>query len=194
MHFDLPELIRSVGYIGVWAITFAESGLLVGFFLPGDSLLFTAGFLAFQGFLNIWLLIIGAFVCAVVGDNVGYATGNRFGRRLFQKEDSWLFHKKHIVTAQKFYEKYGKKTIILARFMPIVRTFAPIVASIGSMHYRTFLTYNLSWRIYLDLWCYATRLFSRTLNSRCRQVLITDYCADYRCFYRTLDSAPLPRK
>jgi len=143
MHFDLPELIRSVGYIGVWAIIFSESGLLVGFFLPGDSLLFTAGFLASQGFLNIWLLIIGAFICAVVGDNVGYATGNRFGRRLFQKEDSWLFHKKHIVTAQKFYEKYGKKTIILARFMPIVRTFAPIVAGIGTMHYRTFLTYNL---------------------------------------------------
>jgi len=143
MHFDLPELIRSVGYMGVWAIIFAESRLLVGFFLPGDSLLVTAGFLASQGFLNIWLLIIDAFVCAVVGDNVGYATGNRFGRRLFQKEDSWLFHKKHIVTAQKFYEKYGKKTIILARFMPIVRTFAPIVAGIGTMHYRTFLTYNL---------------------------------------------------
>lgn len=143
MHFDLPELIRSVGYLGVWAIVFAESGLLIGFFLPGDSLLFTAGFLASQGFLNIWLLVVGAFVCAVVGDNVGYATGNRFGRRLFQKEDSWLFHKKHIVTAQKFYGKYGKKTIILARFMPIVRTFAPIVAGIGTMNYRTFFTYNL---------------------------------------------------
>lgn len=143
MHFDLPELIKSLGLFGVWVIVFAESGLLVGFFLPGDSLLFTAGFLASQGLLNIWLLIGGSFICAVLGDNVGYSTGHRFGRRLFRKEDSWLFHKKHLVTAQKFYEKYGKKTIILARFMPVVRTFAPIVAGVGSMDYRTFLTYNL---------------------------------------------------
>lgn len=143
MHFDLPQLIKSVGYLGVWAIVFAESGLLVGFFLPGDSLLFTAGFLASVGFFNIWILIIGAFVCAVVGDNVGYTTGFRFGRRLFSKEDSWLFHKKHLVTAQKFYEKHGKKTIVLARFLPIVRTFAPIVAGIGKMNYRVFFRYNL---------------------------------------------------
>lgn len=94
MHIDLPELIKSLGYFGIWAIIFAESGLLIGFFLPGDSLLFTAGFLASQGFLNIWLLIIGSFVCAVAGENVGYATGYRFGRRLFEREDSWLFHKK----------------------------------------------------------------------------------------------------
>lgn len=145
MHFDLPHLIRSVGYFGVWAIVFAESGLLVGFFLPGDSLLFTAGFLASQPVtgLNIWVLIFGSFVCAVLGDNVGYHTGHKFGRRLFQKEDSWLFHKKHLVTAQNFYQKQGKKAIVLARFMPIVRTFAPIVAGIGSMHYRTFMSYNL---------------------------------------------------
>ncbi len=93
--------------------------------------------------IDIRVLIFGCFVCAVLGDNVGYATGHRFGRRLFQKEDSWLFHKKHLVTAQKFYEKHGKKAIVLARFMPIVRTFAPIVAGIGSMHYRTFMSYNL---------------------------------------------------
>ena len=120
MHFDLPHLIQSLGYFGVWAIVFAESGLLVGFFLPGDSLLFTAEFLASQSVtgINIRVLIFGCFVCAVLGDNVGYATGHRFGRRLFQKEDSWLFHKKHLVTAQKFYEKHGKKAIVLARFMP----------------------------------------------------------------------------
>lgn len=135
MHIDLPELIKSIGYFGIWAIIFAESGLLIGFFLPGDSLLFTAGFLASQGFLNIGLLILGAFVGAVAGDNVGYATGARFGRRLFNKEDFWLFHKKHIVKTKKFYQKYGKKTIVLARFLPIVRTFAPIVAGIGGMHY-----------------------------------------------------------
>ena len=142
----LQHLIQSLGpwaHLAIWAVVFAESGLLVGFFLPGDSLLFTAGFLASQNFLNIYLLIGGAFICAVLGDNVGYATGNKFGRRLFRKEDSWLFHKKHLVTAQKFYDKHGKNTIVLARFMPIVRTFAPIVAGIGAMHYRTFFLYNL---------------------------------------------------
>jgi membrane-associated protein len=143
MHFDLLNLIKSLGYLGVWGIIFAESGLLVGFFLPGDSLLFTAGFLASQNFLNIWLLIFGAFVCAVFGDNVGYATGYRFGRRLFQREDSLLFHKKHLATTQAFYEKHGKKTVVLARFLPIVRTFAPIVAGVGAMRYRTFMAYNL---------------------------------------------------
>lgn len=143
MHIDLPELIKSLGYFGIWAMIFAESGLLIGFFLPGDSLLFTAGFLASQGFLNIWLLIFGSFLCAVAGDNVGYATGYRFGRRLFEREDSWLFHKKNLVKTEKFYKKYGKKALVLARFLPIVRTFAPIVAGIGTMHYRTFMTYNL---------------------------------------------------
>ncbi|AFY35267.1 DedA family protein [Calothrix sp. PCC 7507] len=145
MHFDLPQLIKSLGYFGIWGIVFAESGLLIGFFLPGDSLLFTAGFIASvpKSELNIWVLIFGAFVCAVLGDNVGYATGHRFGRKFFQKEDSWLFHKKHLVKTQDFYEKHGKKTIVLARFTPIIRTFAPIVAGIGAMHYRTFMSYNL---------------------------------------------------
>ncbi|MEH2392506.1 MAG: VTT domain-containing protein [Nostoc sp.] len=143
MHLDLPQLVKSIGYFGVWAIVFAESGLLIGFFLPGDSLLFTAGFVASQNLLNIWVLIFGAFICAVFGDNVGYFTGHKFGRKLFSKEDSWLFHKKHLVKTQNFYEQHGKKTIVLARFLPIVRTFAPIVAGIGAMHYRTFMSYNL---------------------------------------------------
>lgn len=143
MHFDLVQITKSLGYFGVWGIIFAESGLLIGFFLPGDSLLFTAGFVASQKLLNIWVLVVGASICAVLGDNVGYATGHRFGRRLFQKEDSWLFHKKHLVKTTKFYQKHGKKTLVLARFVPIVRTFAPIVAGIGAMHYRTFMSYNL---------------------------------------------------
>ncbi len=153
MHFDtqhLRQLIQTLGptlgYLLIWAIVFAESGLLVGFFLPGDSLLFTTGFVASQPELtglDIRVLIFGCFVGAVLGDNLGYFTGHKFGRRLFQKEDSWLFHKKHLVTAQNFYERHGKKAIVLARFMPIVRTFAPIVAGIGSMHYRTFMFYNL---------------------------------------------------
>lgn len=143
LHFNLPDLIKHLGYFGVWAIVFAESGLLVGFFLPGDSLLFTAGFIASQGFLNIVVLIFGCFVFAVLGDNVGYATGHRFGRRLFQKEESFFFHKKNLQKTQAFYDKHGKKTVVLARFMPIVRTFAPIIAGVGSMRYRTFMFYNL---------------------------------------------------
>jgi membrane-associated protein len=119
-------LIKSLGFWGghliVWAVIFAESGLLVGFFLPGDSLLFTAGFLASQDFLHIWLLAGGCFACAVLGDNVGYATGSRFGRKLFKKEESRFFHKENLVKAQNFYMKHGKKTVILARFLPIVRT------------------------------------------------------------------------
>jgi membrane-associated protein len=147
MHFDLIETLKHFGSVwgllAIWAIIFAESGLLVGFFLPGDSLLFTAGFLASQNLFNIYLLIAGAFICAVLGDNVGYATGHKFGRRLFQREDSRFFHKKHLVSAQNFYDKHGKKTIVLARFMPIIRTFAPIVAGIGKMNYRVFFAYNL---------------------------------------------------
>ena len=141
------QLVKSLGFYGghlaIWAIVFAESGLLIGFFLPGDSLLFAAGFLASQGYLNIFALIIGCFVCAVVGDNVGYATGKRFGHKLFSKEDSLFFHKNHIVKAQNFYEKHGTKTIVLARFLPVVRTFAPIVAGIGKMDYPTFFKFNL---------------------------------------------------
>jgi membrane-associated protein len=145
MHSDLPDLIRKIGYLGIWAIIFAESGLLIGFFLPGDSLLFTAGFLASlpQSGLNIWVLIFGAFVCAVLGDNVGYAIGYRWGRRLFQKQDNWLFKQKNLEKTQDFYERHGNKTIVLARFTPIIRTFAPIVAGIGAMRYRTFMVYNL---------------------------------------------------
>ncbi len=141
------QLVDSLGSVGghlaIWAIVFAESGLLVGFFLPGDSLLFAAGFLASIGKLNIFALIIGCFFCAVLGDNVGYATGKRFGHKLFSREDSIFFHKKHIIKAQNFYDKHGKKTIILARFLPVVRTFAPIVAGIGKMDYATFFRFNL---------------------------------------------------
>lgn len=140
---NLETILPTIGYIGITAIVFAESGLLIGFFLPGDSLLFTAGFLASQGIFNIALLCTLSFVAAVVGDSVGYAFGKHIGPRLFTKEDSWLFHKKHLAKAQHFYEKYGVKTIILARFLPVVRTFAPIVAGIGDMHYKTFITYNI---------------------------------------------------
>lgn len=143
MHFDLIDLIKTVGYLGVFGIVFVESGLLIGFFLPGDSLLFTAGFLASQNFLDIKLLLIGCFLCAVAGDSVGYYIGHKFGRKLFKREDSLLFHKDHLIRAQNFYQKHGGKALILARFMPIIRTFAPVAAGIGAMEYSTFLIFNV---------------------------------------------------
>ncbi len=132
-----------IGHALIWGIIFAESGLLIGFFLPGDSLLFTCGFLASQNFLSLPWLVMGCFAGAVLGDNVGYATGSRYGRRLFQRENSRFFKKEYLESAQSFYEKHGKMAIVLARFTPIVRTFAPIVAGIGAMNYRTFLFYNV---------------------------------------------------
>jgi membrane-associated protein len=142
MPLDLQNITESLGYfsyLAIWGIIFAESGLLVGFFLPGDSLLVTAGFLASQGKLNIAILIIGCFICAVLGDNVGYFTGYKFGRKLFRKDN----YQKHLEKTQSFYKRHGKKTIVLARFVPIVRTFAPIIAGVGAMNYRTFMFYNL---------------------------------------------------
>lgn len=140
---DLIAAIKAAGYIGLFAVTFAESGLFIGFFLPGDSLLFTAGFLASQGFLNIGILMIVTLFGAVLGDSVGYAFGKRVGPKIFVKENSLFFHKDHLERARIFYEIHGPKTIVLARFMPIVRTFAPIVAGVGSMNYRTFISYNV---------------------------------------------------
>ncbi len=143
MNFDLTALIRSVGYIGIFAAVFAESGLLVGAFLPGDSLLFTAGFLASQNVLNFPVLLIVVFIAAVLGDNVGYATGHRYGDKVFKKDDSLVFNKDYIKKSQDFFKRHGGKALILARFTPVVRTFAPILAGVGNMHYRKFLVYNL---------------------------------------------------
>ncbi len=142
-HFDLIELIKAFGYLGIFAIVFSETGLLLGFFLPGDSLLFTAGILAAQGYLDISLLLIILAAAAIIGDSVGYAIGKNLGPRIFSKEESLLFNKKHIAKAQKFFDTHGPKTIILARFVPIVRTFAPTLAGVGKMSYWKFLTYNI---------------------------------------------------
>lgn len=136
-------LIKTVGLLGIFAIVFAESGLFFGFFLPGDSLLFTAGILASQNYLHIVWLVVGSFIFAVLGDNVGYWFGKKVGPKIFTKEESVFFHRKHIQRAEGFYERYGNKTIFLARFVPIVRTFAPIVAGVGGMKYKNFLTYNI---------------------------------------------------
>ena len=143
--FDLIEFIKLAGVIGVALVVFAESGLLIGFFLPGDSLLFTTGFLAHQGFIpiNIFVLIAIIFVAAVLGDSVGYTFGRKLGPRLFKKPNARLFKQEYIQQAQAFYEKHGGKTIIMARFIPIVRTFAPIVAGASKMKYRSFLAFNV---------------------------------------------------
>ena len=143
LEIDLVSLIIWAGYIGIFIIIFAECGVLLGIFLPGDSLLFTAGFLASQGKLDLVLLMIICFAGAVLGDNFGYAFGRRAGPAIFKKEDSFFFHKKHLERAARFYDAHGGKTIILARFMPIIRTFAPILAGVGRMNYKVFIIYNL---------------------------------------------------
>ncbi|MBI4142409.1 VTT domain-containing protein [Candidatus Uhrbacteria bacterium] len=140
---ELIDLIVGFGYIGIAAVIFAETGLLVGFFLPGDSLLFTAGFLASQGVFHVVVLVVIATIAAIVGDSVGYSIGRRMGPRIFSREDSFFFHRDHLVRAHRFYERHGAKTIVLARFMPIVRTFAPVLAGVGTMRYGTFLAYNI---------------------------------------------------
>ena len=142
---DLPALVQWAGYVGLTLIIFAETGLLVGFFLPGDSLLVTAGLLAADPAfgLNVWLLGLILTVAAIVGDTVGYHVGKATGPRIFTRENSLFFHKDHLLKAQAFYEKHGGKTIIIARFMPIVRTFAPVVAGVGQMRYASFLAYNV---------------------------------------------------
>lgn len=155
MSLSLTTWLPIIGYSGITAIVFAESGLLIGFFLPGDSLLFTAGFLASQGVFNIVWLCALSFVAAVAGDSAGYWFGHKVGQKIFQREDSLLFHRHNLVRAQIFYEKHGGKAIILARFMPVVRTFAPILAGVGTMNYRKFLAYNMiggvAWGIALPL-------------------------------------------
>lgn len=143
MFLDLSDLVKTVGYLGVFAIVFAESGLFFGFFLPGDSLLFTAGLLASQGFFNFPLLITICVIGAILGDSVGYWFGHKVTRALFSRPSSRFFRKDHLSKAHDFYEKHGAKTIILARFIPIIRTFAPIVAGISAMTYRKFLSYNI---------------------------------------------------
>ncbi len=142
---NLVHIITGLGVLAIAAVIFAESGLLVGFFLPGDSLLFTSGFLVHQGIINIniFVFIFILFIAAALGDSVGYTFGNRIGPRLFRKKDSLLFRQENVQRAEEFYEKYGSKTIVLARFIPIVRTFVPIIAGVGKMRYSTFLAFNL---------------------------------------------------
>lgn len=139
---DPAFLIQSVGLLGVFVMVFVESGFFFGFFFPGDSLLFTAGLLASQGLFSFPILVIGCVAAATLGSAFGYFFGNQVGPAIFSREDSFFFHKKHVDETRRYYDRHGKKTIILARFIPIVRTFAPILAGVGRMRYRTFALYN----------------------------------------------------
>ncbi len=140
---NLEELIKWGGLTVLIIIVFAETGLLIGFFLPGDSLLITAGLIAAQGYFDIYVLNVSLILAAIIGDQVGYVFGRKTGPKLFNREKSLLFDKDHLIKAKHFYEKYGGRAIIYARFVPFARTFAPIVAGIGQMDYRKFISFNI---------------------------------------------------
>mgnify|MGYP002742901087 FL=1 len=166
----LTHIITSVGFIAVLAVIYAESGLLIGFLLPGDSLLFTAGYLVLLGngafSINIHLFILLLWIAAALGDNTGYLFGKRVGRKLFQRKNSRFFKQEYLVRAETFFKKHGPIAIVLARFVPVVRTFTPIVAGSGKMHYRTFFTYNLiGGFLWVALFTYAGYLIGEKLQS-----------------------------
>jgi membrane-associated protein len=169
---DLAVLIKTVGLIGLFVIVFAETGLFLGFFFPGDSLLFVAGLLAAQGFFSPEAIIVTIAVAAITGNMAGYWFGARVGPKLFDREDSLFFKKQYVHRAQAFYDEHGAKTIALARFVPIVRTFAPIVAGIARMRYRAFLLYNIIggfvWTVLLVLIGY---LFGNLISDVDRYIL-----------------------
>ena len=141
--YDVESLVRYGGLVGLTAIVFVETGLLIGFFLPGDSLLVTAGLFAARGDLDLLTMNIVLSLAAILGDTVGYNIGARAGPKIFTRENSLLFNRKHLITTKEFYERHGGFTIVIARFIPILRTFAPVVAGVGGMQYKKFLAYNV---------------------------------------------------
>ena len=141
--YNVPELIRIVGFYGIVAVVFAETGLLIGFFLPGDSLLITAGLFAARGDFNFATLVLALIPAAIVGNATGYFIGHRTGMALYQRPNSLLFRREHLTMTHDYYVKHGGKTIVLAQFIPILRTFAPVVAGVAEMGYRQFATYNV---------------------------------------------------
>jgi membrane-associated protein len=163
VHFitDVRGLIQLGGLLAVFVIVFVETGLFVGFFLPGDSLLVTAGIFAATGDLSVIALLAGASLCAVAGDQLGYWIGRKAGHALYDRPDSRFFKRKHLERAHAFYEKHGAKTIVLARFIPIVRTFAPAVAGAARMSYRGFVVYNVVGGV---LWVWSTVLLGYFLG------------------------------
>ena len=160
--YDVQGIIRWGGMMMLIAIVFAETGLLIGFFLPGDSLLVTAGIFAAAGHLSISTLLAALTLAAVIGDQVGYYIGHSTGPRIFRREDSLLFKRAHLMRAHAFYEKHGGKTIIIARFVPIIRTFAPVIAGVAQMDYRRFVGFNV---IGGCLWVWGMCLLGYTLGT-----------------------------
>lgn len=156
------QLIAWGGYPVLFAIIFSETGLLIGFFLPGDSLLVTAGLLAAAGILDVWWLLILLIPAAIIGDALGYYIGKKGGKKIYDRPDSKFFKKEHLLKATEFYEKHGGKTIILARFIPLIRTFAPVVAGITNMNYRKFASYNIFGGIF---WICSTVLLGYFLGN-----------------------------
>lgn len=165
LHLDehLANIVNQFGgltYGLLFLIVFAETGLVVTPFLPGDSLLFAVGTLSASGILNVWVVYFSLLLAAILGDSVNYAIGKRVGPRVFSQKKSRIFNRSYLDKTEKFYEKYGAKTIILARFLPMLRTFAPFVAGVGKMKYRTFLTYNIvGGFIWVTLFVWAGYLF-----------------------------------
>jgi membrane-associated protein len=159
MPIDIEALVRAVGYPGLFLIVFAETGLLVGFFLPGDTLLLTAGFLASKDQLELALILPLLIAAAIIGDSVGYAIGKRTGPRLFRREESRVFRRSHLLRAEEFYRRHGGKTIVIARFVGFLRTFAPTVAGAANMSYPRFLAFNvfggIGWVVTLTMAGYA---------------------------------------
>ncbi|MFA5745173.1 MAG: VTT domain-containing protein [Candidatus Paceibacterota bacterium] len=143
IQLDPMAIVKAGGYLGIATVVFAESGILLGLFLPGDSLLFIAGLLSSGGFLSFGPLVLIVVTAAIVGDSVGYWFGTKVGTALFRKEDSRFFKQSYVTRTQKFFETYGGRAIVLARFVPIVRTIAPILAGVGTMSYKKFLRYNI---------------------------------------------------
>lgn len=153
--YDVEFLVRTGGLLVLVIIVFTETGLLLGFFLPGDSLLVTAGIFAARGDLDLITLNTSLSLAAIAGDTVGYGIGARTGPKIFTREDSLFFNRKHLISAKKFYDRHGGFTIVVARFMPIIRTFAPVVAGVGAMGYRKFVAYNIFGGIF---WVMTTTL------------------------------------
>ncbi|MDD5318468.1 MAG: DedA family protein [Candidatus Pacebacteria bacterium] len=163
LHFLNPEYIIGLfGVLGVWLAIFMESGILLGIVLPGDSLLFTAGLLASQGLLQIWPLVIGSIAAAIIGDSVGYSIGKKAGKVLFERKETFYFRKEYVDRAHVFFEKYGARAVLLARFVPIVRTLIPPLAGISSMPYKTFIRWNVLGGI---IWTAGVSLIGYTLGS-----------------------------
>ena len=173
--YNVPELIRTVGLAGLIVIVFAETGLLVGFFLPGDSLLVTAGLFAARGDLDITTLNLTLIAAASAGDATGYWIGRRTGQALYSRPDSFFFRREHLRITHQFYERHGGKTIVFARFMPIVRTFAPVVAGVAAMGYRRFAIFNvvggIVWVTSMTLGGYALGSLIPDIESRIHLVV-----------------------